>query len=330
VALEQLTNFQASGYEIGELQLFRNVEQKSVVRMLADCPVIRVAAGQTVTDPPRRGAHLYVVLRGELGVASGQQWGMEEGAVITVLPGECVGELSVFDEQAAAPTITAMQETELLAIEAGKLWQMIDESNGVARNLLHLLSFRIQATNARLRQRQKVGKFYQQLSMLDGLTSLHNRAWLDDRLPALVEEARSSARPLTVIMLDIDHFKQFNDVHGHQAGDDALRAAARVFGEALRPTDHSARYGGEEFCVILPGSDSRAGAMVAQRLCERMRQAVVFGDMRQPLPHMTASFGVATLENGQDALGLLACADQALYRAKDAGRDRVVLHGGEE
>ena len=328
--MDQLTTFQASGYAIDKLQLFRGVDQEAVSRSLAACPVVRVAAGQMVSELVRKGAYLYVVLRGELGVASGQQWGMDEGAVITVLPGECVGELSVLDEQSTTLAITALQETDLLAIEAGKLWQMVDESNGVARNLLHLLSFRIQAANARLRQRQKVGKFYQQLSLLDGLTGLNNRAWLNDRLPALVEEAKMAAKPLTIIMVDLDFFKQFNDTHGHQAGDDALRTAARVFGEALRPTDFSARYGGEEFSVILPGTEHKTGLMVAQRLRDRMRQAVVFDDMRQPLPHITASFGVASLAPGQDADTLLSLADRALYRAKEAGRDCVAAHDGEE
>ncbi|MEA5096983.1 MAG: GGDEF domain-containing protein [Burkholderiaceae bacterium] len=306
------------------MQLFRGVDQEAVNGVLASCPVLRLAAGQTISELARKGAHLYVVLCGALGVASEQQWGAEEGAVINVLPGECVGELSVLDEHSNAPSVTALQDTDLLAIEASQLWQMIDQSNGIARNLLHLLSFRIQAANARLRQRQKLGKFYQQLSQLDGLTGLHNRAWLNENLPLLIGNAGAAVRPLSVIMIDLDHFKRFNDDHGHLAGDEALRAVARVFDEALRPTDFAVRYGGEEFMVILPGTDQKTGAMVAQRLCVRMRQAIVFEDMRYPLPHITGSFGVAALRSGQGAEALIESADAALYRAKEAGRNRVI------
>lgn len=322
--MDQLTTFQASGYAIDNLQLFRGVDQEAVNGVLASCPVLRLAAGQTISELARKGAHLYVVLCGALGVASEQQWGAEEGAVINVLPGECVGELSVLDEHSNAPSVTALQDTDLLAIEASQLWQMIDQSNGIARNLLHLLSFRIQAANARLRQRQKLGKFYQQLSQLDGLTGLHNRAWLNENLPLLIGNAGAAVRPLSVIMIDLDHFKRFNDDHGHLAGDEALRAVARVFDEALRPTDFAVRYGGEEFMVILPGTDQKTGAMVAQRLCVRMRQAIVFEDMRYPLPHITGSFGVAALRSGQGAEALIESADAALYRAKEAGRNRVI------
>jgi len=126
-------------------------------------------------------------------------------------------------------------------------------------------------------------------------------------------------------MIDIDHFKRFNDEHGHLTGDNALRIAARVLTDALRPRDFAARYGGEELIVILPNTNQKSSVIVAQRLCDRMRQSVSFADMHKPLPHITASFGVACLAPGQDADRLLAMADAALYRAKEAGRNQVAL-----
>ncbi len=321
--MEYLTTFQHSGYAIGDLHLFRGVKQDTVEKALAACPVMRVEAGKTVTEALRRGGNLYILLSGELGVMADQQNEPNESAMYNVLPGECFGELSVFDEQSALPPFTAKQPSDLLVIESSRLWHIVDDIHGVARNLLHLLSFRIQAANARLRQRRKVGRFYQQLSMLDGLTGLYNRAWLNENLPLLVGNADAPVRTLSVIMMDLDHFKQFNDQNGHLAGDDALRTAAKVFGEALRPTDYAVRYGGEEFIVILPGADQKTGKRVANRLCARMRQTIVFDDMRVPLPHVTGSFGVALLRAGQNAEDLIASADQALYRAKQAGRDCV-------
>jgi diguanylate cyclase (GGDEF)-like protein len=92
---------------------------------------------------------------------------------------------------------------------------------------------------------------------------------------------------------------------------------------ALRPTDFAVRYGGEEMMVVLPDTDVQVAEVVAGRLCERMRDAVVFSDMRLPLPHVTSSFGVAALGPTQDDTALIAAADAALYRAKEAGRNRV-------
>lgn len=320
--MEHITTFGASGYTSENLHLFREVSD--VDGLLADCPVVRVAPGQSVLGANNRGGRLYIVLRGALMVEpTATQAGVTDGAATKVLPGECVGELSVLDEEFNSSAITAAQETDLLVIEADRLWKLIDESNGIARNLLRLLSFRVRAANAQLRRRQKVGEFYRQLSMLDGLTGLHNRAWLDEKLSSLIVDAHASSKPLSVVMIDLDHFKQFNDTHGHLAGDDALKTASRVLNGALRPSDFAARFGGEEMLVILPGSSQAAAVVVAQRICKRLQQAVVFGDMRKPLPHITASFGVAALMPAQDAHGLISAADVALYRAKKAGRNRV-------
>jgi diguanylate cyclase (GGDEF)-like protein len=321
--LERLAAFAESGYSTASLHLFRDVDDSDA--LVGACPVVRLQPGETISEANNRGGRLFVVLRGALDIEPMATQGPAiNGGTTRILPGECVGELSVLDEDGSVAVITAVQQTDLLAIDADRLWKMIEESNGVARNLLRLLSFRVRAANAQLRRRQKVGEFYRQLSIHDGLTGLHNRAWLDDTLPALIAEAHATARPLSLIMIDLDHFKQFNDSHGHLAGDEALKTASRVLRGALRPSDFAARYGGEELTVILPGSNQAAAVLVAQRLCERMQQAVVFADMCKPLPHITASLGVACLAPQQDMRALLQQADAALYRAKEDGRNRVV------
>jgi diguanylate cyclase (GGDEF)-like protein len=320
-----LSTFATSIYRLADIDLFRDAGEATVAGLLAACPVMHAEAGEIVSDAQR--ARLYIVLRGALSVTSDTRTGMSDGSVSKVLPGESVGEQSVLDEQAGLQTVSALVDSEVLLVEAELVWRLIDESNGVARNLLRLLSFRIRAANAQLRRRQKVGEFYRQLSMVDGLTGLQNRAWLNDALPNLLAAAHESQRPFSLIMIDIDHFKKFNDTHGHLQGDQALRMAAHVLSGALRPTDFAVRYGGEEMMVLLPETAETVASGVAQRLCERMRQAVVFEDMRLPLPHMTASFGVACLRPGQDERALIAAADAALYRAKEGGRDRVALDG---
>ncbi|MBA5689513.1 GGDEF domain-containing protein [Rugamonas apoptosis] len=322
--MKQISTFGASGHQLSELQLFRGSDDApAIARRLAGCAVMQVEAGQPVAHG--RQARLYIVLRGALAVAADTRTGMADGTVSKVLPGESVGEQSVLDEEANLASISALERSDLLVIEADLVWQLIDESNALARNLLRLLSFRIRAANAQLRRRQKLGEFYRQLSMIDGLTGLYNRAWLNDVLPTMVASAHGAGTPLALIMIDLDHFKKFNDSHGHLAGDQALRTAAQVLSGALRPTDCAVRYGGEEMMVLLPDTNAKVAAAVAERLCERMRQAIVFGDMRLPLPHITASMGVASLQPQQDEHALIAVADAALYRAKEAGRNRVAL-----
>jgi diguanylate cyclase (GGDEF)-like protein len=316
--LQPSGTFGASRYTIADLQLFSDTPE--AVPELACCAVVRVAQGQAVEDGLR--ARLYIVLSGALGVEAPAALG---DMIERVLPGESVGEQSVLDDAANLASMTALEDSELLVIEPDLVWRLIERHHGVARNLLRLLSFRIRAANALLRRRQKLGEFYRQLSFNDALTGLYNRAWLNDMLPRLVARARQDGAPLSVVMIDLDHFKRFNDTHGHIAGDSALCAAAEAIRDGLRPTDYAVRYGGEEMTAILPDTSRELAMLVAQRLCVRMRDTVVFDDMRLALPHITGSFGVATLEPGQDERALLAAADAALYRAKQAGRDRIEI-----
>lgn len=313
--MDHIGTFATSSYRLSDLQLFDGADEGQLKALLAGCSICRLPRDERLEDTYQ--ARLFIVLSGALAETA------LDGTVSKILPGESVGEQSVLDESTNLAEIRAVQDSDLLVIDGDLVWQLIDTSNGVARNLLRMLAFRIRAASATARKRQKVGEFYRQLSMNDGLTGLYNRAWLTDMLPKMVGKAQRTGCPLSLVMIDLDHFKHFNDSHGHQAGDDALRGAAAVIAKALRPSDFAVRYGGEEMLVILPDTSEKLATLVAERLCQRLRQMVVFRDMRLPLPHLTGSLGVAKLLLPMDDSALVAAADAALYRAKAAGRNRV-------
>ena len=324
--MELLNIFAHSEYRARKLQLFHDMEENdltTVNKIISTCSVMLVKPNQAVITAHSTDNRLYIVLKGTLEVQSHENAGGSAASNLQFMAGECVGELSVLDEEDQPHTIRAVCESELLVIEADTLWQLINESNGVARNLLKLLSFRIRTTNALLRRRHRVGEFYRQMSMIDGLTCIHNRAWLHSQLPQMIERSHTTGSPLSIIMADLDHFKQFNDTHGHILGDDAIQAAAKLLNSTLRPTDFAVRFGGEELLIILPDTSKEACFSVAERLCVKLAHSTVFKDDRLPLPHITASFGVAMLIAGQDIFTFIAAADAALYRAKNAGRNQV-------
>ncbi|GIX22558.1 MAG: hypothetical protein KatS3mg121_1341 [Gammaproteobacteria bacterium] len=163
----------------------------------------------------------------------------------------------------------------------------------------------------------------QRLAGRDALTQVMNRLAFDERLKEELSRARREGTPLSLLMVDVDHFKRFNDEHGHAEGDRALQAVARTLVSGSREHDVVARYGGEEFVVLLPATDA-VGARVA---AERLRRAVeeIDGLARR----VTISVGCATLladaesRRRGDPSALLAAADQALYAAKNAGRNCV-------
>jgi len=162
------------------------------------------------------------------------------------------------------------------------------------------------------------------LARRDALTGLHNRRGADERLLDEVARVRRHGRPLSALVIDIDHFKRINDTHGHEVGDVVLRQVAQRLPRALRATDFVARQGGEEFLVLLPDT----GAQQAQGVAEKMRRALALEPV-EPVGTVTASIGVATLtpeiEIAGDPVALLRRADDALYAAKRAGRNRVAV-----
>lgn len=166
------------------------------------------------------------------------------------------------------------------------------------------------------------------MALTDPLTRLHNARFFDPFVDRELDTARRRGEPLGVIMIDLDHFKAFNDEHGHAAGDEALRAFARAALSVLRDSDTLARYGGEEFVVAVRGAGVAETVEVAERIREAVeRTSVEVGGGRYA--SLTASFGVAaTTVHGHDRLPLLKSADRALYLAKRQGRNQVVAAGG--
>jgi len=160
-----------------------------------------------------------------------------------------------------------------------------------------------------------------ELALRDGLTGLYNRRFLDELKERLAREATRRKSSLSAIMLDLDHFKQINDMHGHAAGDAVLRAVAGALVGVLRCTDLMCRYGGEEMLIMLPDCSLGDAMERAERLRARVRELSAERD----IPAVTASFGVASIpETSTGATDLLAAADAALYQAKRSGRDRVI------
>ena len=162
-------------------------------------------------------------------------------------------------------------------------------------------------------------------SIKDPLTGLYNRRYLDETLEREIRRAGRSDLPVSVLMLDIDHFKRFNDTHGHDAGDAVLRETSNFLSAGIRAEDFACRYGGEEFVVVLPTATVQVAQARAERLRLRLRELSVM-HQGHPLERVTASIGVAEFpRHGLTAKDLLSAADAALYQAKRRGRNMVVV-----
>lgn len=178
------------------------------------------------------------------------------------------------------------------------------------------------------RQLKAANESLQNLSFLDGLTGIANRRHFDQ---GLMQESRRTNReniPLSLIILDIDYFKAFNDTYGHLKGDDCLKSVASILKQALkRPGDFAARYGGEEFAVILPNTDDIGAAIIAEELRTSIEKACITNINSLCAEHITVSLGVVTRFPGQtySPNEMICAADRALYRSKHEGRNRVSI-----
>jgi two-component system cell cycle response regulator len=176
------------------------------------------------------------------------------------------------------------------------------------------VTYRVEYENQLKALNQKL----QSLAVTDGLTGLHNHRAFQDYLEEQFQTAMRNKQPLALILMDVDHFKQYNDTYGHQAGDEVLRQVAQILQAHVREGDFVARYGGEEFVVVLPRADSESAVAVA----ERLRRAVESAEWQ--LRPITGSFGVACIRPDMETRQeLIEAADQALYQAKKNGRNRV-------
>jgi diguanylate cyclase (GGDEF)-like protein/PAS domain S-box-containing protein len=169
------------------------------------------------------------------------------------------------------------------------------------------------------------------LATSDGLTGLANRRHFDERLLDEWARAKRDGTPLSLLLIDVDHFKKFNDQYGHQAGDACLRSVARVLAEqAQRPADLVARYGGEEFVLLLPNTDAEGCEQVGEKVRGALHEFGMLHALNPPSKLVTVSLGGATnLPAGAlaECTSLVEAADRALYAAKDSGRDRLVTSG---
>jgi diguanylate cyclase (GGDEF)-like protein len=163
------------------------------------------------------------------------------------------------------------------------------------------------------------------LANTDGLTGLYNRRSFQERLQQEVERASRYHRPLSLIMIDVDHFKTYNDTYGHVQGDAVLVEVARTLKQFSRASDIVARYGGEEFVLILPETDRASATALGKRLRGHIERRKFPGEAQLPGHVLTISVGVASYTPPESQEALLAAADMALYQAKREGRNRVAV-----
>ena len=299
--------------------LFDGIDLDKLIGLLEQCRVRAVEAGETLIHKGEVGRACFLVLSGKLGVHLDPV-----AEPISLLgAGESVGELSVLDGKPASATVIATEPSRLLVVPESIFWSLVNVSHDFAQRLLYLLAGRMRDSNLRLSDSLRDQQEYKRNATLDELTGLHNRRWMHEMVGRQIHRSQLNRKPLSLFLVDIDHFKKVNDTLGHLAGDRVLREVALIMMDHLRPTDLLARWGGEEFVVALPDTNLAGASTAAQSMCNKVREITLENCEPGVLPAITISIGVAELQPKQSFESLVEAADRAMYRAKHNGRNRV-------
>ena len=264
--------------------------------------------------------HVFVVLSGSLNIHVGS---LDAPVLATMEAGACVGEMSIIEDRDPSAYVVGAEEAHLLVIHQSVLWDMVNASHDFAKNLLVVLSERVRSHNRVIAESYGELKKFERHAKTDALTGLSNRHAMEESFLREISRCVQDERPISLIMIDVDNFREFNDKFGHIAGDRVLSAVAAILQRQFRPRDLLVRYGGDEFAVMLPEVDLELAMIIA----ERVRQAVS-GDTEETVDSLiqipvNISMGVAELQKTSTLSTLIREADAALYRAKHAGRNVV-------
>ncbi len=318
---EQLTiNSDYQRSLLNSLELFRGVCPDDVQDLLQRCDRRDIAAGELLLSPGSKNEHVFIVLSGGLNVHVGSP---DAPVLATMETGECVGEMSIIEDRDPSAYVIGAEDSHLLIIHQSTLWGMVNASHEFAKNLLVVLSERVRSHNRVIADSYGELRKFERHATTDALTELANRHAMERSFPQEVERCVEKDRPAALMMIDVDNFKQFNDVLGHIAGDRALRAVSTILRSQFSDRDLLVRYGGDEFAVLLPGIDAKQALTIGERVRRAVSGGTAAGSDSLVQVPVRISLGVAGLRPKGTLDALIRDADAALYRAKHAGRDCV-------
>lgn len=302
------------------LELFKDVSPEDVQHLFRNCDRRDIAAGETLLSPDAKNEYVFIVLSGRLNVHVSSP---ESPILANMDVGACVGEMSIIENRDPSAFVVAAEPTHLLEIHQTVLWQMVDASHEFAKNLLVVLSERVRSHNRIIADNYGELKKVEKHARTDAITGLRNRHSMEESFLLAIACCQEDEEPISLIMIDIDNFKVFNDEFGHVAGDRALAAVSAILRQQFRPGDLLVRYGGDEFAVLLPGAGMDKATIIADRVRQSVSGSTADGSDSLIQVPVRISMGVAELEDGGNLTTLMRAADAALYRAKHAGRNVV-------
>jgi diguanylate cyclase (GGDEF)-like protein len=313
---------------LSRVGVFSVLAPEELERVVPHLTTVRLAAGETLFREGDAGTHMYVLAEGSAAVSIRLPDGGSR-EIARFAPGDFFGDMSIFDEAPRSASCAAVEASTLYGLSRDGFMDVISQEPRAALKLmyrmLHITTQRLRGTSEFVSEMVQWGESARRRAVTDELTGLYNRRFLEDSLGTFVAEAGEKGEQLSLAMVDLDHFREINELYGHPGGDAAIKAASGVFRALLRESDVIARYGGDEFVIIMPRTPPAEAERLLSAVCAGVERLPVLKNMKGSITTVTSSMGVAGFPlHARDLSALRAAADAALYRAKEEGRNRVV------
>lgn len=305
-----------------QMNLFKNVALESIEVYLHKCEYRTLITDEILLSPNKENNHIFLLFTGRLTVHLDS---VDNSPIATLEPGECVGEISIINNEAPSVYVVAAEKSQVLVINQETLWSLVSASHAVARNLLYILSRRMCGGIIALRDIPELNTHLGQDSVFDALTGLYNCRWLNEMFERILMRCMFNNKPLSLVMLSVDHFKDFIFQHGCLAGDLALCTVAGTLRRHKRLIDIAVRFSGEQFALVLPDTKREEALLIAERLKREVADTKINIEGRFNLSFVTASIGIAEVRPPNTLESILAEANAALARANDHGGNCISL-----
>lgn len=296
-----------------ESPLFQKVKSSTLATLITDSTQVRVAAEQILLTPGQHNNCIYVVLSGRLRA----QLSVDDAKPLALFGvGECVGEMSMFDDNQVSAYVIATTDCELLAIEHVEAWSVLNRSLQASHNLLALLASRIRSSNRTLSEWVEYAQSYGGLNYVNPVTGIYNRRWLSANIGRLILRHTMSQKPCAFLLLNVDNFGLIETGFGRLGSEQAQRSVAESVLQSLRPNDVAAHINPDQFAIFLPQTGRENVHIVADRLQEEIDQMVIGLPSGDALPPVTLSIGIALPQPDDTLDSLIARTPPAMHRAQ--------------
>jgi diguanylate cyclase (GGDEF)-like protein len=302
-------------------RLFEGVPIEKIRERLRPTGEITLRPGAVLLELGQRNSVIYLLVSGKLAIYLDPE---NRIPVAYAHPGECVGEISILDDEAASASVVAVEPSQLLMTNPDHVWELMRAEHAIALNMMHIFTERIRRNNSAMLETLKQQAQLRAISTIDPLTSLHNRRWMNEVFVRQIDRCARGGQALALAMLNIDRFKAVNDTYGQRGGDQVLMWAARALQQHFRPGDLIARYGGDEFCVLLPDTRLDRALAALERLRVSIEAASLTLDDGRSLT-ITVSGGAAAWRDGWSLDDLVQAAGKALQFAKQGGGNKMMI-----